>query len=66
MYQCWAHLLSRVLLSSSQDESGASRDEMAAALMEVAGGRNVNDRITLKALWKEMTQWAGNTEVPRK
>ncbi len=34
-----------------------SRDEMAAALMEVAEGRMPRDRIALKCVWDDMTGW---------
>ena len=34
-----------------------SRDEMAAALMEVSEGRIPTDRIALRELCREITQW---------
>ncbi len=34
-----------------------SRDEMAEALIEIGEGRVPNDRIALKCLHEEMTQW---------
>lgn len=40
-----------------QDERGVSRDEMAEALVEIGEGRVPNDRIALKCLHEEMTQW---------
>ncbi|BDA42616.1 Ycf3-interacting protein 1, chloroplastic [Coccomyxa sp. Obi] len=40
-----------------EDERGASRDEMAAALVEVADGRVPKDRIALRELYAEMIQW---------
>ncbi|CAD7702138.1 unnamed protein product [Ostreobium quekettii] len=40
-----------------ENESGASRDEMAVALEEVARGATPNDRIALKALAEEMNEW---------
>lgn len=41
----------------NKDERGASRDEMAAALVEVADGRVPKDRIALRELYAEMIQW---------
>ncbi len=40
-----------------EDASGASRDELAAALMEVVEGRVPGDRIALRELAREMTAW---------
>lgn len=40
-----------------QDERGVSRDEMAAALDEVATGRIPKDRIALKCLYEDMAAW---------
>ncbi len=40
-----------------QDERGVSRDEMAAALLEVAEGRVPRDRIALKCVYEEMSGW---------
>jgi hypothetical protein len=40
-----------------QDERGVSRDEMAAALVEIGEGRIPNDRIALKCLHDEMVGW---------
>ena len=40
-----------------QDSSGVSRDEMAAALLEVAEGRVPTDRIALRELFREMSAW---------
>lgn len=40
-----------------EDERGVSRDEMAEALVEIGEGRVPNDRIALKCLHEEMTQW---------
>ncbi|KXZ44888.1 hypothetical protein GPECTOR_61g841 [Gonium pectorale] len=40
-----------------EDERGVSRDEMAAALVEIGEGRIPNDRIALKCLHDEMTNW---------
>jgi hypothetical protein len=37
-----------------QDERGVSRDEMAAALLEVAEGRVPKDRLALKCLLEDM------------
>jgi hypothetical protein len=37
-----------------QDERGVSRDEMAAALLEVADGRIPRDRLALKCLLEDM------------
>jgi hypothetical protein len=34
-----------------------SRDEMAAALDDVAGGRIPKDRVALKCLYEEMASW---------
>ena len=44
-------------LPALQDSSGVSRDEMAAALQEVAEGRIPADRIALRELHREMTNW---------
>eukprot|EP00884_Botryococcus_braunii_P016867 jgi/Botrbrau1/3864/Bobra.0183s0088.2 len=40
-----------------ENERGVSRDEMAAALLEVAAGRVPRDRIALRELYKEMSSW---------
>ena len=40
-----------------QDEGGASRDEIAAALVEVAEGRIPKDRIALRELYREIMGW---------
>jgi len=40
-----------------EDSRGVSRDEMAAALLEVAEGRVPRDRIALKCLHEEMSEW---------
>ena len=40
-----------------QDESGVSRDELAAALQEVAEGRIPKDRLALRELAREMIEW---------
>jgi hypothetical protein len=40
-----------------EDERGVSRDEMAAALDEVAAGRIPKDRLALKCLVEEMRTW---------
>jgi hypothetical protein len=40
-----------------QDERGVSRDEMAAALLEVAEGRVPKDRLALKCLLEDMASW---------
>ncbi|KAK9834985.1 hypothetical protein WJX81_002207 [Elliptochloris bilobata] len=40
-----------------EDDSGASRDEVAAALLEVAAGRVPKDRIALRELYREMIAW---------
>ena len=40
-----------------QDTSGVSRDELAAALMEVSEGRIPKDRIALRELTREMLEW---------
>jgi hypothetical protein len=37
-----------------QDERGVSRDEMAAALLEVAEGRVPKDRLALKCLLEDV------------
>lgn len=42
---------------SLQDEGGASRDEIAAALVEVAEGRLPKDRIALRELYREIMEW---------
>jgi hypothetical protein len=44
-------------LMGMEDSSGVSRDEMAAALTEVAEGRVPADRIALRELHKEITAW---------
>lgn len=40
-----------------EDSSGVSRDEMAAALEQVAAGQLPNDRIALRVLHAEMINW---------
>jgi len=40
-----------------EDERGVSRDEMAAALAEVAEGRIPKDRLALKCLYEDMSNW---------
>lgn len=40
-----------------EDERGVSRDEMAAALLEVAEGRVPKDRLALKCLLEDMQSW---------
>ena len=47
----------------AQDSSGVSRDEMAAALMEVSEGKVPTDRIALRELAREMTQWPALDEL---
>ncbi|GAB4822561.1 hypothetical protein N2152v2_009607 [Parachlorella kessleri] len=44
-------------LMGMEDSSGVSRDEMAAALLEVAEGRVPTDRIALRELCREMSAW---------
>ena len=44
-------------LMGMEDKSGVSRDEMAAALNEVAEGRVPTDRIALRELHREMISW---------
>lgn len=40
-----------------EDASGVSRDEMASALVDVYEGRIPKDRVALKVLWEEITDW---------
>lgn len=40
-----------------EDERGVSRDEMAVALLDVAEGRVPKDRIALRCLHEEISQW---------
>lgn len=40
-----------------QDTSGVSRDEVAAALVEVAEGRVPKDRVALRELHRDMINW---------
>ena len=47
-----------------QDEGGASRDEIAAALVEVAEGRIPKDRIALRELYREIMDWPFVDAVP--
>jgi hypothetical protein len=49
--------MSKVGAVALQDESGVSRDEMAAALQEVAEGRIPKDRLALRELAREMIEW---------
>ena len=51
------HAITAVCLAAAQDSSGISREEMAAALMDVAEGRIPADRIALRELCKELQQW---------
>lgn len=44
-------------LMGVEDSSGASREEMAEALMEVAEGRIPQDRIALRELHREIVSW---------
>lgn len=48
-----------------QDSSGVSREEMAAALMEVSEGRIPGDRIALRELWREINEWPAMDEPSR-
>lgn len=51
----WQRLsLFALLLQSS---SGVSRDEVAAALIEIAEGRIPKDRVALRELHAEMLEW---------
>ena len=47
-----------------QDSSGVSRDEMAAALMEVSEGRIPADRIALRELHREICSWPTDDDPP--
>ena len=47
----------QIVRPSLQDEGGASRDEIAAALVEVAEGRVPKDRIALRELYREIMDW---------
>ena len=54
-----------------EDSSGVSRDEMAAALTAVAEGQLPRDRLALKVLHREITNWpflnsASSPEKPKK
>lgn len=40
-----------------ENAGGVSRDEMAAALMEVVDGRIPKDRIALRELYNEIANW---------
>ena len=40
-----------------QDGAGVSRDEIAAALLEVTAGRIPLDRLALRELWREIREW---------
>jgi hypothetical protein len=52
---CCADALSPLpVIVPLQDERGVSRDEMAAALLEVAEGRVPKDRLALKCLLEDM------------
>jgi hypothetical protein len=42
-----------------EDASGVSRDEIAAALMDVAEGKIPTDRIALRELHRELMSWPG-------
>jgi hypothetical protein len=44
-------------LMGMEDASGVSREEMADALVEVAEGRVPADRIALRELHRELTNW---------
>lgn len=48
-----------------EDASGASREEIAAALMDVHEGRIPKDRIALKVLWEEMMNWPSLDVKPK-
>ena len=50
-------LLLDPLLCLPQHSSGVSRDEIAAALIEVAEGRVPKDRVALRELHREIMQW---------
>mmetsp|Transcript_9680 Transcript_9680/g.33417 ORF Transcript_9680/g.33417 Transcript_9680/m.33417 type:complete len:163 (+) Transcript_9680:2051-2539(+) len=45
-----------------EDESGASREEIAECLMDVSEGRKVGNRLALRELWREMSAWPGLLE----
>lgn len=47
-----------------QDEGGASRDEIAAALVEVSEGRVPKDRIALRELYREIMDWPFVEKAP--
>lgn len=51
-------------MREAQNESGVSRDEMAAALMDVTAGRVPRDRLSLRELYKEMISWPFLDEDP--
>ena len=46
----------------SQDESGASREEIAEALIDISEGRKVGNRLALREVWKELGSWPGLLE----
>jgi len=46
-----------------QDDRGVSRDEMAAALEEVASGKIPRDRLALKCLYDDMAAWPYLTDL---
>ena len=47
----------RQVFVALQHSSGVSRDEVAAALIEVAEGRVPKDRVALRELHREMVEW---------
>jgi hypothetical protein len=47
----------RAVALDVEDSRGVSRDEMAAALMDVAEGRVPKDRIALRCLHEEVLEW---------
>ncbi|PSC74164.1 sugar phosphate phosphate translocator [Micractinium conductrix] len=53
-------------LMGMEDSSGVSREEMAAALMEVSEGRIPGDRIALRELWREINEWPAMDEPSRR
>ena len=50
-------ILTALVMLTQENAGGVSRDEMAAALMEVVDGRIPKDRIALRELYNEIANW---------
>ena len=56
----WLHTAAKCCDFAWQDEGGASRDEIAAAFLEVVAGKIPKDRIALRELHRDVMSWPFN------